>query len=130
MVSKKDCALWRVFRNESICHEQDPSNPNPYKVNYDEPFRQVGEGGSVEYSPPPHAAANAPAQSWDAAAYKPAASEASPATTAVADGAAPAAEPAAAPTPAPQPIKQKPAAKARKAAKAKKPSPDQVASYR
>ena len=133
MVSKKDCALWRVFRNQSVCRPQE-GNPNPYKVNYDEPFRQQTEGGS-EYSPSPHAEPNAPAASWDAAAYKPAAPEKPVAPmTAVAD--VPAAEPsppdAAPPAPA-APVKTAHKAKHKKAktvAAVRKPSPDQVASSR
>ena len=125
MVSKKDCALWRMFRNRSICEERDPSKPDPYKVNYDEPFKQQSEGG-VEYTPPAHAAPNAPAASWDAAAYKPAPTEAAPPTTAVAETAPPIVEQPA-PVPTPAPVKHKP--KAKKVVKAvKKPSPDQVAS--
>jgi hypothetical protein len=67
MVSKKDCALWRVFRNQNVCHSYD-GDQNPYDVNYNAPFRQGGEGG-VEYMQPSHAAANAPVQSWDPNAY-------------------------------------------------------------
>jgi hypothetical protein len=128
MVSKRDCALWRVLRSRPICEERDPAKPDPYKVNYDEPFRQLSEGGGVEYLPPPHAAPNAPAASWDAAAYKPVSSE--PARTAVADYTPPAVEPpAAVPEAAPAPTKHKPKAKkVAKAAPARKPSPDQVAS--
>jgi hypothetical protein len=86
MVSKKDCALWRVFRNQNVCHPYD-GDQNPYDVNYNAPFRQGGEGG-VEYMQPPHAATDAPVQSWDANAY-----EAVPTTPAnePADRAAPAA---------------------------------------
>jgi hypothetical protein len=137
MVTKKDCALWRVLRNRAICEERDPGAPDPYKVNYDDPFRQQSEGG-VEYSPPSHAAANAPATSWDAAAYKPVPTEPEPPKTAVADSAPaatappsvepPVVEPTVA-SPAPAPVKHKP--KAKKVAKTtppKKPSPDQVAS--
>lgn len=128
MVSKKDCALWRVLRNRSICEERDPAKPDPYKVNYDEPFRQQSEGGGVEFSPPAHAASNAPAASWDAAAYKPAPSEPAPPTTAVAEVTPTTVEPPA-PAATPAPVKHKP--KAKKVVKAaKKPSPDQVASSR
>ncbi len=67
MVSKKDCAFWRVFRNQNVCHPYD-GNQNPYDVDYNAPFRQGSEGG-VEYMSPPHAAADAPAQSWIANAY-------------------------------------------------------------
>jgi len=78
MVSKQDCALWRLFRNQSICRPFE-GDQNPYHVDYDTPFRQGGEGG-IEYLTPPHAAANAPAASWDAAVYAhpPAAVAASP----------------------------------------------------
>ncbi len=139
MVSKKDCALWRVFRNQSICRAQE-GNANPYKVNYDEPFRQQTEGGGVEYAPPPHAEPNAPAASWDAAAYKPATPEPPTppmSTTAVADVTPPAAGPASAvaapvakPVPAPTHVAHKAKAKKVKAVAVKKPSPDQVASSR
>jgi hypothetical protein len=71
MVTKKDCALWRKLRNEDICRPRN-SDHDPYHVNYDEPFRQQGEAG-VEYGLPPRATAGAPATSWEAAAYKPAA---------------------------------------------------------
>lgn len=82
MVSKQDCALWRVFRNQSICHPFE-GDQNPYNVDYNAPFRQGGEGG-VEYSPPPHAAAGAPAASWDPSVYNtaPAPSASSPSATA------------------------------------------------
>ena len=127
MVSKKDCAVWRVLRSRSICEERDPAKPDPYKVNYDEPFRQQSEGGVVEYSTPAHATANAPAASWEAAAYKPVAPEPAQPTTAVAETAPTTVEP---PAPAPVPVKHKPT-KAKKVVKAaKKPSPDQVASSR
>jgi hypothetical protein len=109
--------------------DRDPSKPDPYKVNYDEPFRQQSEGGVVEYSAPAHAVANAPATSWDAAAYKPVTPEPTRPTTAVAETTPATVEPPA-PAPAPVPIKHKPA-KAKKVVKAvKKPSPDQVASSR
>ena len=130
MVSKKDCAMWRVFRNRSVCMDRDPSKPDPYNVNYDEPFRQQSDGG-VEYSTPSHAAADAPATSWDAAAYKPAPTEPARPMTAVAETASTPVEPAAAaPAAAPAPVQHKPV-KAKKVVKtAKKPSPDQVASSR
>ena len=130
MVSKKDCALWRIFRSRPICEERDPTKPDPYKVNYDEPFRQQSEGG-VEYSPPPHAAADAPAQSWDVAAYKPSPSEHAPAKAAVANSTPAGLEPPVSepPAAAPAPPKHKPKAKkTAKTAKLKKPSSDQVAS--
>jgi len=67
MVSKRDCAMWRMFRNQHVCRERDDDH-DPYDVSYEEPFRQAGEGG-VEYLPPAHAAADAPPTSWDAKAY-------------------------------------------------------------
>ena len=130
MLSKRDCALWRVFRNRSICQDRDPANPDPYHVNYDEPFRQQSEGGVVEYATPSHAVPGAPAVSWDAAAYKPSPTVAAPPTTAVAEAVAP--SPAVEVPPAPPAsaaVKHRP--KAKKVVKAvKKPSPDQVASSR
>ena len=130
MVSKKDCAVWRALRNRSICEERDPAKPDPYNVNYDEPFRQQSEGGGVEYSTPAHAATNAPATSWDAAAYKSVPSEPAPPATAVAETAPPPSVEPPAPTPLPAAVKHKPT-KTKKVVKAvKKPSPDQVASSR
>jgi hypothetical protein len=100
-------------------------------VNYDEPNRQVGEGGT-EYAPPAHAAANAPAASWDAAAYKPEPAAPSTPITAVADIAPPppSVEPAPTPAPTSKPVKHKIHAKKVAKAVVKKPSPDQVASSR
>jgi len=134
MVSKKDCAFWRVLRNQKICRERE-GDRDPYQVNYNEPFRDQNEGGGVEYHAPLRAAPDAPVTSWDAATYKPAPAPAPSAqpVTAVAE-ATPAAEPAPEPAvAAPSP----PAAKAKKpkgdhsAAKKKvkkvKPSPDQAA---
>jgi hypothetical protein len=68
MVSKEDCAIWRILRNQDVCRPRE-GDQNPYDVNYDQPFRQVGESG-VEYGAAPHSPANAPAASWDIAAYK------------------------------------------------------------
>jgi hypothetical protein len=109
VVSKQDCALWRVVRRRAVCkpHEGDK---DPYKVDYDNPQRMAAEDG-VHYAPPLRATADAPATSWDSAAYKaaPAAPPAQP-VTAVAQGsndAAPAAvaEPPALPPPAAKPKK-------------------------
>lgn len=69
MVSKKDCALWRVFRNEKVCRERE-GNQDPYKVDYTQPNRQPSEDG-VSYTPPLNAAAGMPAASWTAEGYKP-----------------------------------------------------------
>jgi hypothetical protein len=125
MVSKKDCAMWRILRGREICKEREEGAKDPYAVDYNEPQRSVGEDGT-KYGPPLHAAANAPAASWDAAAYKTAPTAPAPVpapaepVTAVAD-ATPVQPPAAAPAAA----KPKPAKVARSA---KKPSRGQVAS--
>jgi hypothetical protein len=108
MMSKKDCALWRVFKGRPVCQERE-GDKDPYNVDYTQPQRMVSESG-VEYAPPLRPAANAPAASWDAAAYKsaPAPAPAAPAVpvTALADAPADPA-PAAAPPPAPKPKKAK-----------------------
>jgi hypothetical protein len=131
MVSKQDCALWRVFRNRKICQDREPGQADPYKVNYDQPSRQVGEGGT-EYTSPAHAPASAPAASWDAAAYKPEPAAPTAPTTAVAEVAPlPAVEPAPAPAPlTTAPVKHKTHAKKVAKAPVRKPAPDQVASSR
>src|SRR5436190_11463029 len=127
MVSKKDCALWRMFRNQRVCYERE-GDKDPYQVNYDIAERQPSEGG-ISYLPPLHAAPGAPASSWTAEAYK----------TTPAPAPAPVAEPTTAvvetmPPPPPVPpakaVAQKSVKKKTKAqAKAvKKPPPSQVAS--
>jgi len=126
MVSKKDCALWRVVRNQNICRPRE-GDKDPYKVDYSTAERQPSEDG-VAYVPPLHASAEAPATSWTAEAYKPAAAPGSapapePATV-VAD-----VKPAPQPEPPPKAAVHKPVKKKAKAhAKVKKPSPGQVAS--
>jgi hypothetical protein len=133
MVSKKDCALWRAFRNERICREREDGK-DPYKVDYATAERQPSEDG-VSYAPPLRPATDAPAASWTADAYKPAATPASPpaptVTATAAEPAPPVAETAAPPPPSPAPkaVAQKAAKKKKAHAKAvKKPSPGQVAS--
>jgi hypothetical protein len=127
MVSKKDCAFWRVFRNERICHEREPGK-DPYKVDYATAERQPSEDG-VSYAPPLRPATDAPPMSWTADAYKPAAAPA-PVQTAAAEPAPPVPEAAPAPPPpAAKAVAQKTAKKKKAHAKAvKKPSPSQVAS--
>jgi hypothetical protein len=138
MVSKKDCALWRTFRNENICHPREPGAKDPYRVNYDTAERMPSEDG-VSYAPPLHQTAQEPASSWSAEAYakKPENAPATPAEPAVA-----ATEPAppppaeAKPAPAHKPVKKtkapahpKAVASAKPEAKpVKKASPGQVAS--
>ncbi|MBS0518060.1 MAG: hypothetical protein JSR90_05175 [Proteobacteria bacterium] len=76
IVTKQDCAMWRTFQNQDICRPREGGR-DPYDVNYNAPFRQAGEDG-VEYAPPPHAAADAPAASWDPAVYTATANAAAP----------------------------------------------------
>jgi hypothetical protein len=116
MVSKQDCALWRVIRGRAVCKPRE-GDTDPYNVDYDAPQRMVAEDG-VHYAPPLRPAADAPATSWDAAAYKtaPAAPAApSPPVTAIAQGSNDGA-PAAAAEPPPAPPQA-----ASAAAKTKKP---------
>lgn len=131
MVSKKDCAFWRIVRNQQICREREGDH-DPYQVNYDISERQPSEDG-VSYAPPLHAAADAPAASWTAEAYKP---PPAPAPVAPTEPATVVAETLPPPTPtADKPVAtkpmhaHKPTKKKTKTAKAvKKASPHQVAS--
>jgi hypothetical protein len=129
MVSKKDCALWRVFRSEKVCRERE-GNQDPYKVDYDQPNRQPSEDG-VSYAPPLHASANAPAASWTAETYKPrppgvaAAAPVEAASAVVAEAAPP--PPAVTPKASPQNSAKARKAKAR-AKPVRKASPGQAAS--
>jgi hypothetical protein len=68
IVSKKDCAFWRVLRSENICHEREGDH-DPYDVEYNQPNRQPSEDG-VSYAPPLRASASAPAASWTAESYE------------------------------------------------------------
>ena len=117
MISKKDCALWRVFHGRPVCQERE-GDKDPYNVDYSQPQRMVSEDG-VQYAPPLRAAPNAPAVSWDAAAYKAAPTPAAPAVpvTALADATPDA---AAAPSGTPKPKKPK-------VRSVKKPSRDRAA---
>jgi hypothetical protein len=119
MVSKKDCALWRVLRGRAVCKERE-GDKDPYAVDYTDPQRMVAEDG-VHYAAPLRAAADAPAMSWDAATYNTPPPPAAPSApvTAVAD-AAPDPAPAAAPPAAPKPKKAK-------VRSVKKPSRDRAA---
>lgn len=111
MVSKQDCALWRVIRGRAVCKPRE-GDKDPYKVDYDDPQRMVAEDG-VHYAPPLRASSEAPAASWDATAYKEAPAAPAPPpvpVTAVAQGsndAAPAVvteAPPALPTASPPPV--------------------------
>jgi hypothetical protein len=111
MVSKKDCALWRVLRGRAVCKERE-GDKDPYAVDYTQPQRMVGEDG-VQYAPPLRAAPDAPAASWDAAAYKTAPAAPAAPVTAVAEavpdvgtGPATAPPPAAVAQAAPKPNKK------------------------
>ncbi|WP_428660217.1 hypothetical protein [Reyranella sp.] len=131
MVSKKDCAFWRVFRSEKVCREREDDH-DPYKVDYDQSTRQPSEDG-VSYAPPLRAPDSAPAASWTEETYKAAPTEAA-ATAPV--GAAPAvvadvAPPSPAVTPKASPEKPAKTRKAKAHARAKpvrKASPGQAAS--
>ena len=116
MVSKQDCALWRVIKGRKVCQER--VGEDPYKVDYNDPQRSVSEDG-VQYGPPLRPSADAPAASWDAAAYRQEPAPVHPAaepTTAIAETSPAAAAPVAAPASA---APAKPAAAA--PAKAAKP---------
>ncbi|CAN5163145.1 hypothetical protein BH10PSE6_BH10PSE6_02780 [soil metagenome] len=128
MVSKKDCALWRVFRSQKVCRERE-GDKDPYQVNYDTAERQPSEDG-VAYAPPLRPAADAPPTAWNATSYKPAAapgpSQPTAELAAVAETAPP---PPPAPPKASAPKSAKKKTKLHAHAKAvKKPSPGQVAS--
>jgi hypothetical protein len=108
VITKEDCAMWRIFRGRRICTER-ADGEDPYDVNYAEPQREVSEDG-VQYTAPLRATAGAPAVSWDPATYK------AGATQPGAGGAVPA-EPAVV-TPAAAPTAAAPKATAPTAAKA------------
>jgi len=140
MVSKKDCALWRVFRNESVCHARDPGAKDPYHVDYDTAERMPSEDG-VSYAPPLRQPADEPNSSWSAEAYakkhEPTPAATTPAAPAepVVASTEPAPPPPAEEKPAPahKPVKKKAKAHAHPKAVAhakpvKKASPSQVAS--
>lgn len=138
MVSKKDCALWRMFRDQDICRPR-PDGKDPYHVSYDTAEQMPSEDG-VSYAPPLHQTADEPASSWTAEAY---AKKPEPAPVSTPTAPAEPTEPAvAASEPAPPPVEEKPAPAhkpAKKKAKAhthavahakpvKKAAPNQVAS--
>lgn len=136
MVSRKDCALFRAFRNENVCHARDPGAKDPYHVSYDTAERMPSEDG-VSYAPPLHQTSAEPASSWTAEAY---AKKPDPAPAAPAEPVVAAAEPAPPPPPVAQkpvtthkPVKKKAKATAHAHAEAhakpvRKASPNQVAS--
>lgn len=92
MVSKQDCALWRAVRGRVVCRPRQ-GDTDPYNVDYVSAERVVSEDG-VRYVAPLRPAEDAPAASWDAAAYGQAApsspGKAASPPTAVADAPTPA----------------------------------------
>ena len=44
MVSKQDCALWRVIRGRAVCKPRE-GDKDPYNVDYVDPQRMVAEDG-------------------------------------------------------------------------------------
>lgn len=79
MVSKKDCAMWRVFRGRPVCTERADGH-DPYDVDYTQPQRVVAEDG-VQYLAPLRSGPGVPGASWDAAAYASAPPPGSPPAT-------------------------------------------------
>ena len=67
MVSKKDCALWRMFRDQDVCRPR-PDGKDPYHVDYDSAERMPSEDGT-SYAPPLRQTPDEPASSWIADAY-------------------------------------------------------------
>lgn len=67
VVTKKDCAIWRVFRGRQMCTQR-ADGEDPYDTDYTEPQRSVSESG-VSYSSPLRPSSDSPAVSWDATAY-------------------------------------------------------------
>ena len=119
VVTEQDCAMWRILRGRQICVER-ADGKDPYNTDYSEPQRQVSEDGT-QYAPPLKPAADAPAASWDAAAYRtapapsPTPAPEGPMTASVEPVVDAAPAPAAAATPAPP-------AKPRKAKSATRPA--------
>ena len=126
MVSKQDCAVWRVIQHQKICNPREDGH-DPYDVNYDQAMPMPSEDG-VSYAPPLRAKADAPAASWTADTYK--TSDAPPAPGAATPVTA--TEPAAVTSPSPTADSKAPANKPAKkkvvAKNVKKPSPSREAS--
>src|SRR5215510_13241984 len=49
MVSKQDCAVWRVIKGRAVCKPRE-GDKDPYNVDYNDPQRMVSEDG-VQYAP-------------------------------------------------------------------------------
>jgi hypothetical protein len=67
VVTKKDCAIWRVFRGRQMCTQR-ADGGDPYDTDYTQPQRTVSESG-VSYSSPLRPQSDSPAVSWEARAY-------------------------------------------------------------
>ena len=117
MVTKEDCAFWRVFRHQPVCKDRPDGSPDPYHVTQDQALFQGAQG------PESATPEQQPAATVQEAPAKPPASTTAP-TSAVAEMTADPLEAAPASAASPPPAKKKVA----KAPKAKKPSPNQVAS--
>lgn len=125
VVTKKDCAVWRVFRGQQMCNQR-TEGEDPYDTDYSEPQRAVSESG-VSYSSPLRPQSDAPAVSWDSAAYEAAGTPASAARQMPAPVAEPVRETAPpAPAVSPAPPKSKKTKTVQRSAK--KPSRGPVAS--
>lgn len=132
VVTKQDCAMWRILRRRQICKERE-GDQDPYSVDYDQPQRFVSESGA-EYVPPLRTAPGSPGQSWDPSVYKstPAPPVVPQRVTAVAEQ-LPEPVAAAAPLPEKTPMPQAVPAKSKKpkaARSARKPSRGRAASAR
>jgi hypothetical protein len=122
IVTKQDCAFWRMFKGQPVCKERE-GDKDPYDVDYTHAERTVAEDGE-HYVPPLRPAADAPATSWDAAAYESAPPPPSQVKTASVSGNA------AVGSPSPAPSKKAPSVKKTKGTHKKpvrKPSRDQAA---
>lgn len=123
VITKQDCAMWRLFRGRKICTER-ADGKDPYNTDYSEPQRQVSEDGT-QYAAPLRPAADAPAVSWDATTYKSAPAQPPASEGPMTASAEPFVEASSAPAPAPSVAPATPSkpGKAKTAARsAKKPS--------
>lgn len=116
MVSKEDCAFWRVFRHQPVCKDRPEGSSDPYHVTQDQALFQ-GAQGSESATPEQQPAASAQATPAKPAAPTPVS------TTAVAEMTAEPLEAAPLDAGMPQVPKKKAVAKT----KPKKPSQGQVA---
>jgi hypothetical protein len=130
MVSKKDCAFFRVFSNQHMCRERPPGAKDPYQVNYDSAERMPSEDGA-SYAPPLHQTPTEPASAWSADTYKkpePAAPATTPAPEPVVATIEPPPPPAEEKPAAPKPVKKKAKAHTKTTVAHAKPEPPKKAS--